>query len=203
MGFFMFWWECFLIASTFGNGVFSFVEILCAYLWIFHRAKGEDNKAKQREEAVKNIAKYLGFGLLASSMFILAPYLKYQESEARNPTGAHQLKLDALDFCEQLNEFNASGWQSTNYPNPFIPDPNKDKKMYFEKELRPQLEAILKRFSVFQLDTIEIKKPYHYFIGIAGENAQQIYGIYYVLDSNMVSTTSSQISNQVTKLQDR
>ena len=110
-----FWYDCLIIGATAGNGVFGILEFACAFLWVFWR-KGGDKKMKQREERVRNFAKWVCIVLFVFSTFFLAPYIKFSEqfnlrikSEGesnyyKNKTEYNQRRIDKLSDTLEINQ---------------------------------------------------------------------------------------------------
>jgi hypothetical protein len=101
-----FWIDCITRGATFGSGVFGIVEIICAFLWICYRKKGDEEGAKsRREEGVKAFGKWCFLIVFTISTIVVAPYLKYQEKQMKadeNKTIADRLSLTNTFLSGQL-----------------------------------------------------------------------------------------------------
>src|SRR5829696_4014566 len=103
--FFQFWWSCIVEGFTMGGYVFAIAEAACAFMWLFYRAKKNVKAGQRQEDRVNGIARGTFIGLLILSVFLIAPFRKYQ-AMSEKPS---QLKRDALILAEQLDDL-AQRW---------------------------------------------------------------------------------------------
>lgn len=86
-----------------GDGVFAIAEIIAAFLWLFHRKRGQEESAKAAEDKVKKWARIIFLTLFSFTTLLYAPYAKYKEAQSQAGGEArHDIPYDLL--TNQLSE---------------------------------------------------------------------------------------------------
>jgi hypothetical protein len=159
--FISYWLHCFWIGATYGDGVFSLVELVCALLWCFCKRKGDTESSRnEREEKVREIGKWCFIGVLAFSTIFVAPFVQHQDSDVLsgeiiklgNETNNLQKTIDQKDAeitaLKDFHEILKGGpiEQPTPTDNAAILKPLPDKIIAFQS---PPMETV----PIFQVET--------------------------------------------------
>jgi hypothetical protein len=174
-----FWIDCIIRGTTWGNGVFAAVEIICAILWVFYRKKHDDDASKsEREDKVRNFGKWCFITVVVFSTVIVAPYLKFHEKENEATS-----KKEIADTLSSSNSFLNGQIDGDKTVIRTLKDEIADKKRDAEtanlnsktdvNEARRERDAALQRLDFFEANPEKLSEIYSNIFANTPTNFQQ------------------------------